>query len=342
MSGILVVAEVRDGAIRPVTSELMTAACELSEQGMGPVRALVVAGDPAAVAATASLAGVEEALLASSPHEHFEAHVSAAALEAAIAQLSPSAVLASHTIDSLGFAPAVAARGGHGFASDVTSLRLEGEALRAGRELYGGRLQSEVELRPGRSSIVLLRAGAWEPASGADDGANGVSGGANGVSGNANGVSGTGCGITALDVDLSHAPRTEHVSFTSPPSGDVDIERADFLLSIGRGVEEQESIPTFERLAERLGATLSASRPLVDAGWLPSSRQVGQSGRTVTPKVYLALGISGAVQHLAGMSRSGTIIAVNSDPAAPIFGAAHYGAVADLNEVAEAIEQQIG
>ena len=134
---------------------------------------------------------------------------------------------------------------------------------------------------------------------------------------------------------------TEHVGFEEVQDTDVDITKAPFLLSIGRGVEDKDDIPRFEALAERFGATLSVSRPLVDAGWMPSARQVGQSGKTVKPRVYLALGISGAVQHLAGMRTAETIIAVNTDPEAPIFGVAHYGAVADLFEVADELEQAL-
>jgi electron transfer flavoprotein alpha subunit len=129
--------------------------------------------------------------------------------------------------------------------------------------------------------------------------------------------------------------RARHKEFVAQPRADVDIGEADFLLAIGRGIGDKDNIPTFERLAEKLSATLACSRPLVDAGWMPNSRQVGQSGKTVKPKVYLAMGISGAVQHLAGMKASGTIIAVNTDPEAAIFSTAHYGAVADLFEVAE-------
>jgi electron transfer flavoprotein alpha subunit len=124
-------------------------------------------------------------------------------------------------------------------------------------------------------------------------------------------------------------------------AGDVDITKADFLLSIGRGVEEKDNIERFEELAEKMGATLSVSRPLVDAGWVPGARQVGQSGKTVKPRVYLAFGISGAVQHLAGMRTAETIIAVNTDPEAPIFGVAHYGAVMDMFELADELEQAL-
>ena len=130
------------------------------------------------------------------------------------------------------------------------------------------------------------------------------------------------------------------ISTTSKPQvADVDITTADFLLSIGRGVGERENIPRFEELAGKMGATLGVSRPLVDAGWMPASRQVGQSGKTVKPKVYLAFGISGAVQHLAGMKTAGTIIAVNTDPEAAIFNVAHYGATCDLFDVAEELEK---
>src|SRR5262249_6127077 len=133
--------------------------------------------------------------------------------------------------------------------------------------------------------------------------------------------------------------RAHHLRFVEVPQADVDITSADFLLSIGRGIGDKENIGRFVRLAERMGATLSVSRPIVDAGWMPSARQVGQSGKTVKPKVYLALGISGAVQHLAGMKGSGTIIAVNTDPEAAIFGVAHYGAVADLFKVVDELEK---
>ena len=138
------------------------------------------------------------------------------------------------------------------------------------------------------------------------------------------------------------AARTEHLGFRDAEVSDVDITKAPFLLAIGRGVEDGENVARFEELADRLGATLSVSRPLVDAGWVPSARQVGQSGRTVKPRVYLALGISGAIQHLAGMRSSETIIAVNTDPEAPIFGVAHYGAVADMFELADELERAAG
>jgi electron transfer flavoprotein alpha subunit len=137
------------------------------------------------------------------------------------------------------------------------------------------------------------------------------------------------------------ASRARHRELREAAKGDVDITTAEFLLSIGRGIGEQENIAMFEELAEKIGATLAVSRPIVDAGWMPNARQVGQSGKTVKPKVYLAFGISGAVQHLAGMKTSETIIAVNTDPEAAIFDVAHYGAVADLFDVAEELTKLV-
>ncbi|MCF2241253.1 electron transfer flavoprotein subunit alpha/FixB family protein, partial [Halobacterium salinarum] len=130
--------------------------------------------------------------------------------------------------------------------------------------------------------------------------------------------------------------------FEEVGGGDVDIADAEFLVSVGRGIEEEENIALVEALAETTGATLSSSRPIVDNGWLAKNRQVGQSGKQVTPDVYLAVGISGAVQHVAGMKGADTIIAVNTDPNAPIFDIADYGIVGDLFDVVPALIEEFG
>ncbi len=316
MSGVLVVGELFGSELRPGTAELIGAAGPLAEQGAGPVSVALIGAGAEAAAGDADLAGVEEILLVPGG-ERFEPHVSQAALESLIESRSPEVVLAGHTVDSLGFAAAVAARGAYGFASDVTGLSWAEEGPVASRGAYGEKLTAELDF-PGKETVVLLlREGAFVPA-----------------------AAGGGATVTALDLDLAGAARTEHVELRQPPTGDVDITEAEFLLSIGRGIEDEERVEELAELAEKMGATLSASRPLVDAGWVASARQVGQSGKTVAPKVYLALGISGAVQHIAGMSGAKTIIAVNSDPEAPIFGVAQYGAVADLFEVAAELERQ--
>jgi electron transfer flavoprotein alpha subunit len=318
MSGVLVVAETRRGELREVSLELITAALAVKETAGGRLAVAVIDHEPQRFVPALSVDGVDELLLVATPVEHFEAHVAQRALEQLIEAEEPELVVLGHTIDSLGFAPAVAAHLGLGFASDAISLSWSDGPV-VGRGAYGDKLVAELEF-PGKAcTLVMLRVGTFEPSS-----------------------AGAGAPETReVQVALDGVAASEHVDFEEVADTGVDITTAPFLFSIGRGVEDKDEIPRFEALAERLGATLSVSRPLVDAGWMPSARQVGQSGKTVKPRVYLALGISGAVQHLAGMRTADTIIAVNTDPEAPIFGVAHYGAVADLFEVADELEQAL-
>ena len=307
----LVVAEHVRGELRPVTLELVSAARELG----GPVAVAVIAADPSALTDAVNVEGVDEILAVRVEQEAFENDVYQQAVEALVAERAPRAVLVGFTVDAMGYAPALAAKLGLGFASDVLALREEGGEIVAERSYYGAKVNAEVEF-PGHDRVVLLiRPTSWQPAGG---------------SGSAT--------VTEVAVPAASS-RARHRDWIEVQASDVDITTADFLLSVGRGVGEKESLEQFEELAGRMGATLSVSRPLVDAGWMPNARQVGQSGKTVKPKVYLALGISGAVQHLAGMKTSGTIIAVNSDPEAAIFNVAHYGAVADLFEVADELDK---
>ena len=314
MSGILVMAESRRGELREVSLELIGAALTLKDQAGGRVAVAIVGAEAEHHSGALGVAGVDEVLTVAAPTENFEAHVHEAALETLIDQESPALVLLSHTIDSIGFGPAVAAKLRLGFASDVTSLSWDDGPV-ATRGGYGGKVSVELDF-PGKETVLLmLRAGAFEAAEGSGP-------------------------AEARAVNPAGEPRAEHLGFREVETGDVDITTADFLLSVGRGIEDKDALAQFEELADKMGATLSVSRPLVDAGWVPNARQVGQSGKTVKPKVYLALGISGAVQHLAGMQNAETIIAVNTDPEAPIFRVAHYGAVADLFDVADELAEQ--
>jgi electron transfer flavoprotein alpha subunit len=308
---VLVVAEHLRGQIRPITLELVSAAKELDE----PTVVAVIAKDPVALADQVDVEGIDEIVNVQVAQEEFENDVYREAVEQLIADRSPSVVLVGFTVNSMGFAPALAAKLGLGFASDVFSIDGQASGLVVERAFYSSKVHAEVEFPDGKPVLLMIRPTSWPPAEG--DG---------------------GAVEASLDVSISGS-RARHLDFEEVATGDVDITTADFLLSVGRGIGEKENLAQFEELADQMGATLSVSRPLVDQGWMPNSRQVGQSGKTVKPKVYLALGISGAVQHLAGMKTSGTIIAVNSDPEAAIFNVAHYGAVADLFEVAEELEK---
>jgi electron transfer flavoprotein alpha subunit len=307
----LVVAEHVRGELRPVTLELISAAKSLG----GPVEVAVIGEDPGSFADSVNVEGVDEILAVTTGGAEFENDVYQHAVEQLVAERSPQVVLLGFTVSSMGYGPALAAKLGSGYASDVLAVREEDGGLVAERSFFGAKVNGEMEF-PGHDLVVLLlRAGSWPPAEGAGS-----------------------AGVTEVSVSAP-ASRARHKDWVEAQVGDVDITTSEFLLSVGRGIGDKENLEQFEELAQTMGATLSSSRPLVDAGWMPSARQVGQSGKTVKPKVYLALGISGAVQHLAGMKTSGTIIAVNTDPEAAIFNVEHYGAVADLFEVAEELEK---
>jgi electron transfer flavoprotein alpha subunit len=319
MPCILVIAEARRGELRAVSFELIAAALAIKEQAGGPLAVAIVDSEAEKHAGALGTSGVDEVLAVKSPLADFEAHVVQRAVEELVALVQPDLVLAAHSVDALGFAPALAAANGLGFSSDVTAVRWDGGPV-VTRGAYGDKLVADYDFPGKKTAVVLLRGGIFDPAPAASGSK----------------------AVRVVEVDgLADAAKTEHLAYREVDDGGVDITKAEFLLAIGRGVEERDDIERFEELAEKFGATLSVSRPLVDAGWMPSSRQVGQSGKTVKPRVYLAMGISGAVQHLAGMRGADTIIAVNTDPEAPIFTVAHYGAVTDMFELADALEQSL-
>ncbi len=308
---VLVVAEHLQGRVRDVTYELVSAARSLG----GAVTVAVIGDDPASL--DVSREGVDEVVHVRVALSEFENDVYQAALESLLAERQPDVVLLGFTVNSMGYGGAVAAKLGLGFASDVFAVAREGASLVATRAFYGAKVHAELEFPAGKPVLLLLRPTVWPYA---------AAGGSPTVSEH-----------TLAPVES----RARHRELREAAKSDVDIATADFLLSIGRGIGEQENIAMFEELAEKIGATLAVSRPIVDAGWMPNARQVGQSGKTVKPRVYLAFGISGAVQHLAGMKASETIIAVNTDPEAAIFDVAHYGAVADLFDVAEELAKLV-
>lgn len=314
MSGILVVAEARRGELQGISLELIEIAKGVAGDSGGPLTVGLVSTDAEALAAELNVEGVDEIVTVNPPLEHFEAYVAERALGALIESVDPGLVLLGHTIDTLNYAPALAATEGFGFVSDALSVSWDNGPV-VQRGTYGDHLLKRLEF-PDRSRVLaLMRAGSSGPASG---------------SGSAS--------VRSLDVDFDEALIvTEHLDYREAETGDVDLTKEDFLLSIGRGVGDEDNIAQFEELAAKIGATLSVSRPIVDAGWVSSARQVGQSGTIVEPKVYLALGISGAVQHLVGMKNSETIVAVNTDPEAPIFNVATYGVVGDMFEFADAL-----
>jgi electron transfer flavoprotein alpha subunit len=198
-------------------------------------------------------------------------------------------------------------------------VRLEDGTLTAVSQIYGGKLMAEA-LVEGEHAICALLPGSAQSGAGRVPGSPAVE---------------------ALPAPDLGTPRIRFKRLIQPEAGDVDITRQPVLVSVGRGIQSQDNLPLAEELARALGGALSASRPIVDQGWLPKTRQVGKSGLAVKPKLYLALGISGAPEHIEGMRGAELIVAINTDPGAPIFDVAHYGVVADLFDVLPPLTEKI-
>jgi electron transfer flavoprotein alpha subunit len=306
MADVLVVAEHRRGDLRDVSYEAITAGRELADARGGDLHVAVIAGDVDAFAEDLNREGVD-AIHTVANGEEFDHNVYQTAVAALLDRTDAAAVVAPNSVNGLDYAPAVAEDRGLPLVTDAVGFEYDG-GLTVTREMYGSKVETTVDV-DGDRHVLTVRGGEWAPAEGVGDAA-----------------------IEAVDVELPESG-ARVTGFEEVGGGDVDIADADVLVSVGRGIEEEENLELVEELADALGATLSASRPIVDNGWLPKNRQVGQSGKVVTPDVYLAVGISGAVQHVAGMKGAETIIAINTDPNAPIFDIADYGIVGDLFEV---------
>ena len=306
MSDVLVVSEHRRGELRDVSYEAITAGRELADARGGDLHVAVIAGDVDAFAEDLNREGVD-AIHAVGNGEEFDHNVYQTAVAALLDRTDAGTVVAPNSVNGLDYAPAVAEDRSLPLVTDATGFEYD-DGLTVVREMYGSKVETTVDV-DGDRHVLTVRGGEWAPAEGVGDAT-----------------------VESVEVDLPESG-ARVTGFEEVGGGDVDIADADVLVSVGRGIEEEENLELVEGLADALGATLSASRPIVDNGWLPKNRQVGQSGKVVTPDVYIAVGISGAVQHVAGMKGSDTIVAINTDPNAPIFDIADYGIVGDLFEV---------
>ncbi|GAA0223388.1 electron transfer flavoprotein subunit alpha/FixB family protein [Haladaptatus pallidirubidus] len=315
MSDVLAITEHRRGELRDESFEIISAGRELADDAGGELHLAVISGNVDSFADSLNREGVD-AVHTVENGEEFNHDVYVQAVEALYNDLAPTFVLMPNSVNGLDYAPAVANRLDLPLVTDVIGFEYD-ETLTTTREMYGSKVEMTVEVE-GDQFAVTTRGAEWPEAEGVGD-----------------------AEISAFDFEVDESDvRSTVTGFEEVGSGDVDISEAEFIVSIGRGIEEEENLPLIEDLVEATGATLASSRPIVDNGWLPKNRQVGQSGAQVTPQVYLAIGISGAVQHVAGMKGAETIIAVNTDPNAPIFDIADYGVVGDLFEVVpELIEQ---
>jgi electron transfer flavoprotein alpha subunit len=286
-----------------------------------PVRAAVAGDVVGALAAEAAktkierVYGVEHPLLA-----RYSADAYTAAFEQLIRGVNPELVLLPHTYRVRDFAPKLATRFRRVLVSDATGHRIEDGRPVLVRQLFQGKLNADVRFTTEAPNFVSIQAGAYR----------------------ADTLEAGSAQVETFTPELAEsAVRTRPDEPFRESQRGVDLSAANIIVSVGRGIKEKDNIAVVEQLAQALGAELAASRPICDNGWLPMERQVGSSGQTVAPKLYVAVGISGAIQHLVGMKGSKTIVAVNKDPDAPIFEVADYGIVGDLFEVVPALVEEI-
>ncbi|WP_144906127.1 electron transfer flavoprotein subunit alpha/FixB family protein [Halobellus captivus] len=312
---VLAVAEHRNGEIRDVSFELITAGRELAEDRGEPLHVVVIGNPVDHFASELNLDGVDT-VHTFDRNEEFNHNVYLQVIVQLVDAIDPSTILLPHTSNSLDFAPALAVRLNRPIVTDVVSIKTE-DGLIVTREMYGSKVETTIGIRSDRS-VITIRPSEWDPT-----------------------IAPGKAAVEAVNVSIDEdAIRSTVTGFGEVAAGDVDITEADVLVSVGRGIDSEENLSLVFDLADALDATVAASRPIIDNDWLPANHQVGQSGKVVSPQVYIAIGISGAVQHVAGMKDSDTIVAINSDPNAPIFDIADYGIVDDLFDVVpEVIEQ---
>ena len=318
MSGIFVVLEERDGRLSRASWEALAAALHLGSKSNEPVSAVVLGANTDATAAEAAGKSVAKVFrVAHSLLEHYTPDAYTTALHQLIQRESPAQVVFPHTYQVRDFAPKLAARLGQVLISDVVAI---GDGPVFTRQLMQGRLNGNYRHQGDGPCLVSVQAGAFR----------------------ADAVPSGTAEIVTFEPNIDPAAiRTRPGDAFRGSTQTVDLGSAPLIVAVGRGIKEAENLPLVQDLAAALGAELAASRPICDNGWLPIERQVGSSGQTVAPKLYLALGISGAIQHVVGMKGARTTAAINKDQNAPIFEVADYGVVGDLFEIVPALIEEL-
>jgi len=313
MSGILAILEQREGQWNKMSFETLAAAQQMAKE-LGTTASAAVVGQGVGALAT-ELASKQFDKVYAVEHDLLKDYTPdayAAALRQLVDAAKPTLVLFPHTYQVRDFLPKLATALDRVAVSDVVGHRVENGKPVFVRQLFQGKVNVDVRFAADEPNFASLQAGAYR----ADQVAEGSA------------------PVETFAPQLTAAQiRTKPLELFRESARAVDLGAAEIIVSVGRGIKEADNIPLVQKLADALGAELAASRPICDAGWLPMERQVGSSGQTVAPKLYLAVGISGAIQHLVGMKGSRTVVAINKDPNAPIFEIADYAIVGDLFQV---------
>jgi len=316
--GILVFIEHKSGALNKTSLEAIAAGQKLASDLGQKVSAIVLGSQ--SLAQDISAFELEKVLIADHVQlAEYTPDAYADGLEQVVRAVNPSFVVMSHTYLARDFAPKVAARFGKGLIGDCIRMKVDSGQATFTRRVFLGKLDADVVAEGEPPTFVTFQSGAFR-----SDQA----------------VKGSGALVEALDVEIGEVRMKPEAPFQEAKQA-VDLSKADIIVAVGRGIKSKENLALAENLAAALGGDLAASRPICDAEWLPIDRQIGSSGQTVAPKLYVAIGISGAIQHLVGMKNSQTIVAINKDPEAPIFDIADYGIVGDLFEAVPVLIEEI-
>jgi electron transfer flavoprotein alpha subunit len=319
-NGILVFAEHRAGALNKTSFEAVAAAQHLGTELQQPVVAVVLGSGAEGLAQ--EVAGYELSKVVYADNEKLAEYTPDGytdGMEQVVKQLDPQYVIMPHTYLVRDFAPKLAARFGKGLISDCIRASVADGSVTFSRRMFLGKIDADIVSDGEPPTFATFQSGAYR---------------------SEQALKGSGAQLETISAEVGEVRMKPEPAFQEVKQA-VDLTKADVIVAIGRGIKSKDNIALAERLAEALGGDLAASRPICDAEWLPIDRQIGSSGQTVAPKLYIALGISGAIQHLVGMKNSGTIVAVNKDPEAPIFDIADYGIVGDLFEVLPVLTEEI-
>ncbi len=320
---ILVVVEQREGKLNRVSWETLTAGQALAAETGWTLEAAVLGGRTGALAKEVAAKKVAKVYAIESPKlEPYTPDAFVAALKQFISSKQPKLVLMPHTYQVRDFVPKLATAMGRTAISDCIGYRKEGDKLLLTRQMFQGKLAADVSFACDPPWFVTFQNGAFR--------------------GDKVEAESSAAPVEAVDVEIPEniIRNKPHEVFKEAKQA-VDLTQAEIIVAVGRGIKEQKNIEIAKQLAEALGGEIAASRPICDSGWLPMDRQIGSSGQTVAPKLYLALGISGAIQHIVGMKGARTIIAVNKDSEAPIFEIADYAIVGNLFDIVPPLIEEV-
>jgi len=320
MGDIFVVVEHRKGEVREITYAMLNKAGAVCRDLSYKITTIVMADKQADFIDEIAKRSDRVLVFEDEKFKTFDGNLYKEVLSQLIKEHRPLLTLIGHTSWGMDLGPALSVKTGCPLATDCVDILFEGSRPEVIRQIYGGKAFSRVSFKDSGSYLVTVRAAAFPSEAG--EIRNGE--------------------VIKMEIPPNlPGPGKQFVEFVDAGAGEVDITQADLLVSVGRGIGEEENIGIIKELADAMGATVACSRPIVDKGWLPKYHQVGTSGKSVKPKVYLAFGISGAFQHVAGISGAGTVIAVNKDKKAPILRVADYGVIDDLFKIAGALKEKL-